>query len=51
MAGKEESVSKLIRDEYPKALFFHYANHKLIFVINNSNIITIICNTTGTIKD
>ena len=45
------AVSKLIRDKYNKALFFHCSNHRLNLVINDLNKIMIIPNTTGTIKD
>ncbi|XP_060846718.1 52 kDa repressor of the inhibitor of the protein kinase-like [Rhopalosiphum padi] len=51
MAGQEGGVSKLIRDKYNKALFFHCSNHRLNLVINDLNKIMIIRNTTGTIKD
>jgi hypothetical protein len=51
MAGQEGGVSKLIRDKYTKALFFHCSNHRLNLVKSDLNKIMIIHNTTGTIKD
>ena len=49
MAGKDGGVQKLIRDFFNKALFFHYASHKLNLVINDLNIVPDIRITTSTI--
>ncbi|CAH1101700.1 unnamed protein product [Psylliodes chrysocephalus] len=37
MAGKENGVQQLIRNEYPNATFFHCSSHKLNLVINDLN--------------
>lgn len=51
MAGKEGGVQKIIRDRYPKALYFHCASHRLNLVVNDLNAIPEIQNTIATIKE
>ncbi|XP_071035380.1 52 kDa repressor of the inhibitor of the protein kinase-like [Parasteatoda tepidariorum] len=51
MAGQEGGVQKLIRDKYPKAMFFNCANHALNLVINDLNRAKEVQNTIGTTKE
>lgn len=51
MSGKENGVQKFIRNEYPKALYFHCASHRLNLVVNDLNAVREIQNTIGTIKE
>ncbi|XP_042913321.2 52 kDa repressor of the inhibitor of the protein kinase-like [Parasteatoda tepidariorum] len=51
MAGQEGGVQKFIRDKYPKAVFFHCANHVLNLVINDLNRVKEVQNTIGTTKE
>lgn len=51
MAGKENGVQQLIRNEYPKANFFHCASHKLNLVINDLNSVSVVQNSVGVIKE
>lgn len=51
MAGRIGGVQKLLREYYPKALFFHCASHKLNLVVNDVNELAQVRNTTSTIKD
>lgn len=50
MSGIDGGVQGIIRQEYPKALYFHCASHKLNLVINDLNNVPEIRNTVGTIK-
>lgn len=51
MAGKDNGVQKLIRDDYPHATYFHCSSHKLNLVVNDLNTVQQIQNTIGTIKE
>nr|CAI5817970.1 unnamed protein product [Callosobruchus analis] len=51
MAGKDNGVQKLIRDEYPLATYFHCSSHRLNLVVNYLNTVQQIQNTIGTIKE
>lgn len=51
MAGKEGGVNKYIRNQCPKALFFHCSSHKLNLVINDLNEVPQVRNTSGTVKE
>jgi Domain of unknown function (DUF4371)/hAT family C-terminal dimerisation region len=51
MAGKEGGVQKLIRDKYPKAIYFHCASHILNLVINDLNNVKEVRNAIGTTKE
>ncbi|XP_075167429.1 zinc finger MYM-type protein 1-like [Haematobia irritans] len=51
MVGKFGGVQALLKQTYPKALYFHCASHKLNLVINDLNTIPEVRNTISTIKD
>src|SRR5580704_11362967 len=51
MAERIGGVQKLIRDQYPKALFFHCASHRMNLVVNDLNDLVEVRNTIGTVKD
>lgn len=51
MAGAHGGVQTILREKYPKALYFHCANHKLNLVVNDLNAVPEIRNTIGTIKE
>lgn len=51
MAGHVGGVQKLIRDQYPRAMYFHCASHILNLVINDQNNLPEIRNAAGTTKE
>ncbi|XP_036327406.1 52 kDa repressor of the inhibitor of the protein kinase-like [Rhagoletis pomonella] len=50
MPGKDAGVQKLLRQKYPKALYFHCASHRLNLVVNDLSNVSVIRNTVATIK-
>ncbi|CAH1106730.1 unnamed protein product [Psylliodes chrysocephalus] len=51
MAGKENGVQQLIRNEYPNATFFRCSSHKLNLVINDLNSVQVVQNSIGVIEE
>lgn len=51
MSGVHGGVQTILRETYPKALFFHCASHKINLVVNDTNTVPEIRNTIGTIKE
>lgn len=51
MAGRIGGVQKLLREKYPKALYFHCASHRLNLVVNDLNSVALVRNTISTIKN
>lgn len=51
MAGHLSGVNVLLKEIYPKALFFHCASHRLNLVVNDLNSVPEVRNTISTIKD
>ena len=49
-AGKENGVQKLIRDQYPKVIFFHCSSHCLNLIINDLNSVPEFRNTIGIVN-
>jgi hypothetical protein len=50
MAESIEGVLKLIRDKYPKALFFHCASHQMNLVVSDLNDLAVVHKTICTEK-
>lgn len=51
MSGKENGVKAIIQRKYPDANFVHCSSHRLNLVVNDSNHVSEIRNSIGTIKE
>ncbi|XP_031637258.1 zinc finger MYM-type protein 1-like, partial [Contarinia nasturtii] len=50
MSGDNAGVQKILKQKYPKALYFHCASHKINLVVNDSSSVPEIRNTISTVK-
>lgn len=51
MSGIHGGVQAILRKNYPKALYFHCASHRLNLVVNDASSVPEIRNTISTVKD